>query len=84
MKIFSSTDAHLSRLSFVLAWVLVKVDPNDSFPATCTTNLFYIYLFERLAFVFFFFSLLGSHLLGSVHFQNLRCNLEMTSSCPYI
>ena len=55
MKIFSSTDAHLSRLSFVLAWVLVKVDPNDSFPATCTTNLVYIYLFERLAFVFFFF-----------------------------
>jgi hypothetical protein len=43
MKISSSTEAHLSRISFVSAGVLVKVDPN---------GLLYdlhesIYIFER-------------------------------------
>ena len=50
MKIFSSTDVHLSRLLFVSAWVLVKVDPNDSLSAFCASDLHekpnYIYLFE--------------------------------------
>ena len=39
MKISSSTDVHHSRLLFVSAWVLVKVDPNDFLSAFRTSDL---------------------------------------------